>query len=72
MEMTVWGVVKEGCVVPSSPLPEGAHVEIRVADPPDGVTEDLRAEFEAWDRAGANALELVEHLARGGEVDEAR
>ena len=36
------------------------------------VVEDLREEFEAWDRAGANALELVERLAREGEADEAR
>jgi hypothetical protein len=74
MATTVWGVVKEGRVVPSSPLPEGAHVEIRLADPPAEVPEDLRAEFEAWDRAGANAnaLELVERLAREGEADEAR
>jgi hypothetical protein len=72
MATTIWGVVKEGRVVPSSPLPEGAHVEIRLADPPPDVPEDLRAEFEAWDRAGANALELVERLAREGEADEAR
>jgi hypothetical protein len=72
MATTVWGIVKEGRVVPSSPLPEGAHVEIRLADPPRDIPEDLRAEFEAWDRAGAQALELVERLAREGEVDEAR
>ncbi len=72
MATTIWGVVKEGRVVPSSPLPEGAHVEIRLADPPSDVPEDLRAEFEAWDRAGANALELVERPAREGEADEAR
>ena len=72
MATTVWGVVKEGRVVPSSPLPEGAHVEIRIADPPADVPDDLRAEFEAWDRAGAAALELVERLAREGEADEAR
>lgn len=67
MATTVWGVVKEGRVVPSSPLPEGAHVEIRLPDPPADVPEDLRAEFEAWDRAGASALELVERLAGEGE-----
>lgn len=72
MATTVWGVVKEGRIVPSTPLPEGAHVEIRLADSPPGVPEDLRAEFEAWDRAGANSLELVERLAQGREADEAR
>ncbi len=64
MATTIWGVVREGRVVPSAPLPEGAHVEIRLAEPPTDVSEDQRAEFEAWDRAGANALELVERLAR--------
>lgn len=72
MSTTVRGVVVGGQIVPNSPLPEGAHVEIRLADPPDDIPEDLRAEFEAWDRASANALELVERLAREGEADEAR
>ncbi len=51
MATTIWGVVKGGCVVPDAPLPEGAHVEIRIADPPADFPEALRAEFEAWDRA---------------------
>ncbi len=72
MVTTVWGVVREGRVVPSSPLPEGAHVEIRLADPPADVSEDLQAELDAWGRASARALDLVERLAREGEVDEAR
>ena len=72
METSVRGVVKEGCIVPSSPLPQGAHVVIRLADPPPEVTDDLRAEFEAWDSASANALELVEHLAQEVKTDEAR
>jgi hypothetical protein len=71
MATIVWGVVIEGRVVPSMPLPEGAHVEIRLADPPSEVPEDLRAEFDAWDRASSSALDLVERLARGGETDEA-
>ena len=48
-------------------LPEGARVEIRLADAPPAVPPELRAEFEAWDRASANALEVVERLARGSE-----
>lgn len=63
MTTTVWGVVREGRVVPSSPLPEGAHVEIRLADPPAGVSEELQAVFEAWGRASDRALDLVERLA---------
>lgn len=58
--------------MPSSPLPEGAHVEIRLAEPPADVPEELRDEFEAWGRASDDALELVERLAREGEADEAR
>ena len=77
MATSVWGIVKEARVVPSSPLPEGAHVEIRLADPPGDVSagppmdlpEELRAEIEAWDRAGAHALDLVDRLAREGEGD---
>jgi hypothetical protein len=72
MAATVWGVVKEGRVVPSSPLPEGAHVEIRLADPQADIPEDLQAEFDAWDSASAKTLDLVERLAREEEVDEAR
>jgi len=72
MTTSVWGIVKEGRIVPSSPLPEGAHVEIRLADPSCEVPDELRAEFEEWDRASANALELVERLAREGEADAAR
>ena len=47
MATTVWGVIKGGRAVPSSPLTEGAHVEIRLADPSTDLPEDLRAEFEA-------------------------
>jgi hypothetical protein len=39
MTTTVWGVVRDGRVVPSSPLPEGARVEIRLADPPHAVPD---------------------------------
>jgi hypothetical protein len=63
MTTTVWGVVREGRVIPNSPLPEGAHVEIRLADPPASVPEELQAEIEAWGRASDKALDLVERLA---------
>lgn len=63
MNTTVWGIVKKGLVVPSSPLPEGAQVEIRLCPPPE-VLPELQAEFEAWQRASADSLELVERLAQ--------
>jgi hypothetical protein len=69
---TVWGVVKEGVVVPDSPLPEGTRVEIRLPDPSLEIPPELQAELEGWDRASANALDLVERLAREGEADETR
>jgi hypothetical protein len=73
MEMaTVWGVVRKGVIVPDSPPPEGTRVEIRMPDPSSEVPSELRAEFEDWDRSSANALDLVERLAREGEADEAR
>ena len=59
-------------MVPSSPHPEGAHVEIRLANPPAGVSEELQAEFEAWGRATDRALDVVERLANERAADEAR
>ena len=72
MSMTVWGVVEGGLIVPSSALPEGARVEIRVSDMSSEVSADLLAEFEAWDRSSTSALDLVERLSREGEANEAR
>lgn len=68
--VTTWGIVKEGLVVPSSPLPEGARVEIRMCDSAVEVSPELQEELDAWQRAGANALELVERLARESEAHE--
>jgi len=69
---TVGGVVKEGRVVPDSPLPEGARVEIVLPDTPPNISPELQGELDAWDRASAEALNLVERLAREGEADDAR
>jgi hypothetical protein len=64
---TVWGVVKEGVVVPDSPLPEGTCVEIRLPDPTTAVPPELQEEFAGWDRASAKALNLVEAELRNGQ-----
>jgi hypothetical protein len=69
MATTVGGVVKEGRVVPDSPLPEGARVEIVLPDMPPSVSPELQAELDAWDRASAEALDLVERLASEGRAD---
>ena len=71
MATPVKGVVQNGLVVPSTPLPEGAHVEIHLAEPPT-VPPELQAEFDAWDRASAQALDLVEELARERGANETR
>ena len=64
MVTTIWGVVKDGRVLPESPLPEGAQVEIRLYDMPPGVSPQLQEELEAWEGASSEALELVERLAQ--------
>jgi len=72
MATTVGGVVQEGRVVPDSPLPEGARVEIIIPETQLSVSPELQLEFDAWDRASADALDLVERLARAGESDDTR
>jgi hypothetical protein len=59
VDMIVPGIVRDGRVVPDTPLPEGARVEVRLVGPPAEVPPDLQAEFEAWGRASDRALELV-------------
>ena len=66
----VAGFVKNGVVVPNAPLPEGAFVEAHIVHGPIDVPPELQAELDAWQRAGAEALELVERLARKSEADE--
>ena len=72
MPNIVAGFVKNGVVVPNAPLPEGAFVEVHVINEPIEIPPELQEEFDAWDRAGAQALELVERLAREGEDDAKR
>jgi hypothetical protein len=64
MSVIVAGFVKNGVVVPNAPVPEEAFVEIRVINAAIEVPPELQEEFEAWDGASANALELAERLAR--------
>ena len=72
MPIIIAGFVKNGVVVPNAPLPEGAFVEVRVLGGPIEVPPELQEEFDAWDRASAESLELVERLAREGEDDAKR
>jgi hypothetical protein len=72
MSATVAGFVKNGVVVPNAPLPEGAFVEVHVIHGPIDVPPELQEELDAWNRASAESLELVERLAREGEGDATR
>jgi hypothetical protein len=72
VDSTISGVVKDGLIVPSSPLPEGAEVEIRLRQVPLEVPAELQEELQAWQRASTNALELVERLAQEMEANEKR
>jgi hypothetical protein len=72
MSVVVAGFVKNGVVVPNAPLPEGAFVEVHVINGPIEVPPELQEELDAWDRASAESLALVERLAREGEDDAKR
>ncbi len=72
MASSVRGIVKDGLVVPETPLPEGAEVEILLQTGGAEVPPDLQAELDAWQHASANALELVERLAEDGTDDAPR
>lgn len=68
---SIWGVVRDGLIVPSSPLPEGTRVEIHLCESQSVLPPDLAAEFSAWDSASARALELIERLADEDQSHEA-
>ena len=68
----VAGFVKNGVVVPNAPLPEGAFVEVHVISGPIEVPPELQAELDAWQRAGADAMAIIERLEREEEDDAKR
>jgi hypothetical protein len=67
----VWGMVKNGVVVPHNPLPEGILVQI-VLPPPGQIefTPEEQAEFDAWERASDEALVNFEKSLQDEERDE--
>jgi hypothetical protein len=69
MADTITGVVTNGVVVPSSPLPEGSQVVIQMRYE---FTPEEQEEFDGWERASAGTLEMVERLAEEMEADEKR
>ena len=68
--LTTLGIVKNGVIIPNTPLPEGACVAIQVQETTHQFTPEEQAEFDAWNRASDNALELVERLAAEMKPDE--
>jgi hypothetical protein len=70
MSLTVAGFVRNGVIVPNTPLPEGAFVEVHVIHPPLEVPAELQEDLAAWQQASANSLALVERLAQESEGNE--
>jgi hypothetical protein len=48
------------------------RVEVRLIGPHPAVTPELQAEFDAWGRASARALSLIEEPEAEGKADAAR
>jgi hypothetical protein len=57
-------IIKNGLVVPQgdAPLPEGTRVEIVI--PAAELEPDLRAELDAWERAGDEAWAQIDQWER--------
>jgi hypothetical protein len=69
MASTIWGIVKEGKIIPDSPLPDGLKVEITLPDQVRVVPPELQDELNAWAQGSAEALALVERIAVEGTAD---
>ena len=70
MSIVTLGRVKNGVVIPNVLLPEGANVELFVHESPAEITPELQEELDAWERAGAGTVEMVERLAEEMDADE--
>ena len=66
MSATIWGVVREGKIVPQTSLPDGLQVQITVPEEV-VIPEELQAELDAWSQGNAEALALVEQLSRDAD-----
>jgi uncharacterized protein (DUF433 family) len=66
MSDTIWGVVRDGKIIPQTPLPDGLQVQIMV--PEDVIIpEGLDAELAAWSQGNAEALATIESLSRDAD-----
>jgi hypothetical protein len=78
METTIWGVVRNGCIVPSSSLPEGLHVKIQLPEALDDPSQpiptdsDVGMSFvqmaEAFDQLGSPTVQHEVELS--GDPDD--
>jgi hypothetical protein len=64
VEHKVGGIVQQGVIIPDSPLPEGARVEVIWNPTVPAVPPGLDEEWQAWYRASDQALALVDRLAQ--------
>jgi hypothetical protein len=72
MKTITMGEVKDGVIVPNIPLPERAWVRIELIGVPPEMPPGLQEELDGWNRARAQALELVERMAQEMDHDEKR
>lgn len=66
------GIVRNGVVVPYSPLREGVRVEITLSTKQMEFTPEEQAEFEAWNRLSDRALVEFEKMIQGESGDKTR
>lgn len=68
----IGGIVRNGVVVPDSPLPEGVRVDVTISTREVVIPPELQAEFDAWDRASDRALVEFEKSLEEQDRHEAR
>jgi hypothetical protein len=67
----IYGIVKDGRIELTSPLPEGTRVEVQVIAGPGEFTPDEQEEFAAWQLASARALENFERTLAEDDANDA-
>ena len=68
----IGGVVRNGVVVPDSPLPEGLRVDLTLSTRPVEFTPEEQAEFDAWNGLSDRALVEFEKLAQRQDAHESQ
>jgi hypothetical protein len=68
----IGGIVRNGVVVPDSPLPEGVRVDMTISTREVVVPPELQAEFDAWNQLSDRALIEFEKMLQEQDKNEAR